>query len=237
VTADRTGAPLILMYHSVGPRGDDPYQVTVSPGRFARQMDLLARLGVTGCSVGELLRRDRPRGRIGLSFDDGFGDFVTEAMPVLRRYGFTASVYVLPGRLGGDNGWEETGPSKPLMTAAQVLQAAAAGMEVGSHGLRHRHLPPLGPGELEAEVAGSRSALEDLLGTPVAGFCYPYGECGEREASAVAAAGYDHACAVRPSRLPHRYALPRAYVGERDGAARLLAKWVRHRALVRAASR
>ena len=68
-----------------------------------------------------------------------------------------------------------------------------------------------------------------LLGAPVRGFCYPYGKAGAREVAAVRAAGYRYACAVGRSTLDSRYAVPRVFVGDRDGAARLAAKWLRHR--------
>jgi hypothetical protein len=71
----------------------------------------------------------------------------------------------------------------------------------------------------------------------VAGFCYPYGEVGEREIQAVRAAGYDYACAVHASPLAGRHAVPRTFIGDRDTSARLFAKAVRHRLSVRRAAR
>ena len=220
--------PLVLMYHSVADRADDPHRVTVTPERFAAQLALLARLGIRGCSMAELLAGPSRRPRVGLTFDDGYRDFVTDALPALARHGFTATVYVLAGRLGGVNGWEDSGPVTPLLSAAEVREVAAAGMEVGSHGLLHRDLPALPAAELTAEVGDSRAVLEDLLGAPVAGFCYPYGGCGRRETEAVQAAGYGYATAVGAPPLPRRWAFPRTYAGQRDTAPRLAAKYLRH---------
>lgn len=219
--------PLVLMYHSIGPTGDDPYQVTVSPGRLAAQLALLSRLGLRGCSMRELLAAPGPR-KVGLTFDDGYRDFATTALPLLTAHGFTATVYALAGRLGGDNGWEETGPRKPLLTAAELRAVAAAGMEIGSHGLLHRHLTSLTAPDLKAETGESRAVLENRLQVPVTGFCYPYGDCGPRELDAVSAAGYTYAAAVGAPALPRQFAFPRTYAGEKDTAARLAAKYVRH---------
>jgi peptidoglycan/xylan/chitin deacetylase (PgdA/CDA1 family) len=224
--------PLVLMYHSVGDRADDPFQVTVTPQRFAAQMALLARLGVRGCSMAELLAGPGGR-RVGLTFDDGYRDFVTEALPVLLAHGFTATVFVLAGRLGGDNGWELAGPRKPLLTADEVGAVADAGIEIGSHGLRHRDLTTVPGDGLRAEVADSRRILAELVEAPVGGFCYPYGACGEREVDAVRDAGYGYGAAVGAPALPRQWAFPRTYAGERDTTARLAAKYVRH--LVRTA--
>lgn len=222
--------PFVLMSHSVGPvgaPGDDPYLVTVTADRLAAQLRLLTRLGLRGCSMRELLADPGPR-RVGLTFDDGYRDFATGALPLLQAHACTATVYALAGRLGGDNGWERSGPVKPLLSAGELRAVAAAGMEVGSQGLRHRDLPTLSEDELKAEVVESRAVLEEAVQVPVRGFCYPYGACGLREVAAVEAAGYDHAAAVGAPRLPRRWAFPRTYAGQKDTAARMAAKYARH---------
>jgi len=232
--------PPVLMYHSVARYDTDPLLITVSPARFAEQMRLLHRLGITGTSVQQLLQAAedrRPGVRVGLTFDDGYRDFVTDVLPVLRRYGFTATVFVVAGSLGGDNHWDPAVPRKALMTAEQLREVAAAGMEIGSHGLRHASLPWLDRAALRTEVERSRAILQAVSGQPVAGFCYPYGDLGAREVDAVRAAGYRYGCAVGASELAGRYALPRSYVGDRDGPVRLFGKWVRHRLSVRRAVR
>jgi peptidoglycan/xylan/chitin deacetylase (PgdA/CDA1 family) len=232
--------PPVLMYHSVTRYDADPLLITVSPSRFAEQMRLLHRLGITGTSVQRLLRaaeEHRPGVRVGLTFDDGYGDFVTNVLPVLRQYGFTATVFAVAGSLGGDNHWDPAVPRKALLTAEQLREVAAAGMEIGSHGMRHASLPWLDRAALRTEVERSRAILQALSGQPVAGFCYPYGDAGPREVDAVRAAGYHYGCAVGATQLAGRYALPRSYVGERDGPVRLFGKWLRHRLSVRRAVR
>jgi peptidoglycan/xylan/chitin deacetylase (PgdA/CDA1 family) len=224
---------MVLMYHSVAPYAEDPYQVTVHPYRFERQMHWLRRRGLRGTSVGELLAARRAPGLVGLSFDDGYADFVHYAMPILARYGFTATVFVLAGRLGGENAWDRPGPRKALMTAEQVRRAAAAGIEIGSHSLTHPRLPEVAGDELRGEVRDSRAVLSRLTGQEVRGFCYPYGAAGTREVDAVRDAGYGYACAVRPSTPDSRYTVPRTYVGDRDTSLRLFAKRLRHRMVTR----
>lgn len=233
---DVSPAPWVLMYHSVADGGADPYRVTVSPRRLAAHLGWLRRAGLTGVGVGELLRaraEGRGRGLVGLTFDDGYADFLTGAVPLLRAYGHRATVFVLPGRLGGDNAWDAEGPRKALLDADGIRAAAAAGMEVGSHGLLHTDLTACEDAALAAEAAGSRRLLGTLTGAAPAGFCYPYGAVDARAVAAVRAAGYAYACAVTPpaglaaAAGPH--ALPRAYVGERDHAGRLLAKGLLHR--------
>jgi len=225
-------APWILMYHSVADEEEDPYLLTVSPERFAAQMAWLHRTGRRGVSVQELLTA-RASGRdarlVGLTFDDGYADFARHAVPVLREYGFTATAYVVPDLLGTENGWDVEGPRKQLLTVDQVRELANAGWEIGSHGLGHQALPGLPPDVLARQTRESRQALEDLVGGPVTGFCYPYGAVDRSATLAVRDAGYDYACAIQHSDLTGRFALPRCYVGDRDGAWRLRAKYGRHR--------
>jgi peptidoglycan/xylan/chitin deacetylase (PgdA/CDA1 family) len=225
------GMPAVLMYHSVSPYQQDPYLVTVSPPRFRRQMRWLARRGLRGVSVGELLAaRARGAGRrmVGLTFDDGYADFLAHALPVLAEHGFTATVFALAGRLGGENAWDSEGPRKTLMTARQVREAADAGMEIGSHGLRHLSLPDVAPGTLTAETENSRAVLAAASGQPVAGFCYPYGHLDARVVAAVRSVGYSYGCAIWPSQHTGQHALPRIYVGDADSSWRLWAKAARH---------
>jgi peptidoglycan/xylan/chitin deacetylase (PgdA/CDA1 family) len=138
-------------------------------------------------------------------------------------------VFPLAARLGGVNTWDPAGPRKPLMTAHQVRQAAEAGMEIGSHGLRHISLPSASGAALTAELENSRAVLQAASGQSVAGFCYPYGDADMRVVAAVRTAGYAYGCAIWHGEHTSRHALPRTYVGDADSAWRLWAKAVKHR--------
>jgi peptidoglycan/xylan/chitin deacetylase (PgdA/CDA1 family) len=225
-------APWILMYHSVGDCRDDPYLITVSPERLAGQLRWLSRRGLTGVSMRELLAaraEDRAGRLVGLTFDDGYADFLGEAVPLLRQHGHTATVFVLPGLLGGANSWDPRGPRKPLLTADGIREAQSAGMEIGSHGLLHRDLTALDDSELGAELTESRRLLTEITGTEPGGFCHPYGAVDPRTLLATRRAGYDYACAVDPGPPTVIHALPRTYVGNADTSPRLHAKRLRHR--------
>jgi peptidoglycan/xylan/chitin deacetylase (PgdA/CDA1 family) len=223
--------PTVLMYHAVDGFAD-PYRIAVTPDRFARQMRWLERRGLRGTSMRELVEaadRGEPQGLVGLTFDDGYAGFVTDVVPVLRRHGFGATVYVVAGKFGGCNDWDAPGPVRPLMTAEDVRMAARAGIEIGSHGWDHVHLTKLDADTVEREIRHSRTVLESVTGHDITGFCYPYGDVSDDVVGAVRSAGYDYAVATRQSSARYRYALPRIYVGQRDGSLRLWAKWIRHR--------
>ncbi|WP_432096539.1 polysaccharide deacetylase family protein [Streptomyces sp. bgisy100] len=223
--------PWLLMYHSVTRCTEDPYRVTVAPDRLRRQLRWLKNRGLRGVGIAELLR-ERAAGRgsrlVGLTFDDGYADFTENAVPLLREHGFTATVFVLPGRLGGDNAWDPLGPRKPLLTEEGVRNAAIAGMEIGSHGLRHVSLPDADEATLLAETAHSRKLLREITDRPVEGYCYAYGDVDARAVGAVRGAGYSYACAIDPGPLTGPYALPRIHIGNDDTALRLTVKRLLH---------
>lgn len=221
----RGPAAWVAMYHSVSDCPDDPYNVTVTPARLDRQLAWMSARGLRGVSMRELLAaraRGTERGLVGLTFDDGYADFASTALPVLYRWGFTATVFVLPGRLDGENAWEPLGPRKPLLDVDGIRRVLAGGMEVASHGLTHLDLTKVTDEVLHAEVNDSRHRLAGITGSDVEGFCYPYGYIDERVAAAVRRAGYRYACSISPG--PDGcgdFALPRIHVGQTDTSARL----------------
>jgi peptidoglycan/xylan/chitin deacetylase (PgdA/CDA1 family) len=199
--------------------------------RFEQQMRWLSQRGLKGVSMQEVLAaaHDSSRKRlVGLTFDDGYRDFLECALPILERHNFTATAFVVAGRLGGQSVWAARNPSKALLTAEEVRSAAAAGVEIGSHGLRHVSLPATADGDLANEISESRRILQAVSGQEVRGFCYPFGEHDSRVLNQARAADYDYVCATRCSRFAGRFALPRIYIGNSDSPALLWAKATRY---------
>jgi peptidoglycan/xylan/chitin deacetylase (PgdA/CDA1 family) len=232
--------PMIFMYHGVADVDEDPNQLCVSPARFAEQMAWLARRGLRGVGIAELvdaMRVGRQRGLVGLTFDDGYTNVLETALPVLRQHGFGATAYIISDRLGGTNEWDE-GPVWQLMTGGQVRELAAAGIEIGSHAATHMRLAGAGPAQLTAEISESRTSLGALLGTEIRGFAFPYGSMDAASRQAVRDAGYEYACAVEASTAEiGLMALPRLYVGEQDDARRMTVKRLLYRGRIAMRSR
>ncbi|MDI3419114.1 polysaccharide deacetylase family protein [Streptomyces luteolus] len=229
----RPRTPWIWMYHSVDDATCDPYGITVEPDRLEHQMNWLRRRGLRGVGVAELLRAlatGQGDDLVGLTFDDGYADFAAHALPVLRHHGFTATVFVLAHRLDGTNTWDPLGPRKRLLCGDGVRSVAAAGMEIGSHGLRHTDLTQLSPADLRSEVLDSRTILSRVTNQPLQGFCYPYGRLNERTVQAVSLAGYEYACAISPDPPHGLLALPRIHISQADRSWRLHVKHLLHHA-------
>lgn len=219
--------PLILMYHAVADVSHDPNMLAVSPRRFAAQLGYLQRLGLRGVAIGTLvaaMRAGRARGLVGITFDDGYASVLENAVPELTRRGFTATVFVISDRLSGENDWDD-GTPWPLVSAVQVGELAAAGIEIGSHSATHTHLAGADSEVLKSEISGSRQRLSQVADAEIRGFAYPYGDMDEAARRAVRDAGYEYACAVSAPRADlGLMALPRMYVGENDGSGRMIAK-------------
>ncbi len=188
--------PPVLMYHRLtGRTGEHP--VSLSVARFREQLRWLGRLGyrtVSPVAAADALRAGRPLPprTVALTFDDGYLDTLTVALPLLLEHGFTATCYLVAGAVGGRVTW--TDPA-PLMDWAGVRAWLAAGMEVGAHSMTHADLTTLEAPALRAEVADARAYLQDRLGVPVASFAYPFNRLDDRARDAVEAAGYRAGCA------------------------------------------
>ena len=173
----------ILMYHSLDDSGS---VVSMAPRAFQEQVACIHDLGLQGLSLrGAVSHRvatgEWPPRSVVLTFDDGFANFIDCALPVLDRYGFTATVFIVTGHMGGWNAWGA--PSRlgrqPILTWDQAREAAAAGMEIGSHTQTHLNLSLVSLDRADEEISVSRSEIEDRLGLSVTSFAYPFGATSE----------------------------------------------------------
>ena len=222
--------PRALMYHSIcRPQGDHPALYT-SPERFEAQMLYLKRRNLRGVSMRDLylaMKAGDANGLVGLTFDDGYEDFLHTALPILERVGFSATVFVVAGMLGKENTWQHRSGPRPrmrLLGVRGVREVSERGIEISSHTLTHPRLSGLDPRDLLREVSDSRQILSEILGTPVDGFCYPYGDLDEAAVRVVRETGYAYACATKKQVENTVYDWPRIYVGDKDFPLRLAIK-------------
>jgi peptidoglycan/xylan/chitin deacetylase (PgdA/CDA1 family) len=198
----------ILMYHNIAhpPRELKLWRnLYVPPKSFQRQMWLLHRLGYQGLSMSEAMPylRGEKQGRVAvITFDDGYEDNFTAAMPVLKHFGFSATCYVVSNRIGSFNLWDADtlGVRKQLMNTGQLREWVNSGLEIGAHTRNHLYLTRCEDIQLIDEIHGSKCDLEALLGVSVTQFCYPYGGVDKRVAQAVRQAGYSAATTTHRAR-------------------------------------
>ncbi len=201
----------ILTYHyiRVNPDRNDRmgFALSVTPGDFAAHMDWLAQNGYHTITTEDLFTYlneygGLPSKPVILTFDDGYADFYTTALPILRSHGFVAVSYVVSGFVG----WPG------YMTSAQIREADRSGMEIGSHTVTHANLANLPAAAVRLQLVQSKDFLEQVVGHPVTSFCYPSGKYTSAVASAVAAAGFHDATTTG---YGYSYTIPNRYVWSR----------------------
>ncbi len=205
----------ILMYHQIDaipPKVDargarvNYRSLIVSPASFARQMWWLKTLGYRGVNMSEVmayLRGEKSvatHGRaVGITFDDGYYNNLAHAQPVLARYGFSSTCYVVSDMADQTNSWDAAKGigAKRLMTTSEMRQWITGGQEIGSHTQHHVDLRACDSAAAQEEITASKAQLESLTGAACQHFCYPYGYYGANHIRMVQQAGYDSATTVQ----------------------------------------
>jgi len=188
----------VLMYHQVGhfsnPKLHRPVYCDV--GRFRRQMAWLHWCGYNVISLEDAYAclfqgKDVPPRAVVLTFDDGCENFREFALPILKKYHFPVTVFLVAGMLGKSTSWMDDVPEEaPLMTAETIRALHRDGVHFGAHSMNHVRLALVSPEEAREEIFSSKAVLEDLLGEAVLDFCYPYGSYNAKVTDMVAEAGY-----------------------------------------------
>lgn len=187
----------ILMYHyiAVPPPDADPIRLdlSVSPADFEAQLRYLAEAGYESISLHDLLfhltiGKPLPPKPIVLTFDDGYLDNYTNAFPLLKKYGFTATFFIITDFV--DWGYEE------YMTWDQLREMAQAEMEIESHSRDHPDLRGKPLDYLVWQILGPKEAIEAHIGHTVRFFSYPSGRYDEEVVNVLRSAHYWGAVAI-----------------------------------------
>lgn len=157
----------ILTYHVIAP---GPNNLYVPPAQLDAHLQFLAEQGYRSVTLKQLQAHfqhgdNLPERPVVLTFDDGYDDFYTEALPLLQKHGMVGTLFVITERVGQPG----------YITWEQAEAIIAAGMEIGSHTLTHPDLRHLDPRRLRAELGDSRGRLEQRLGVSIRFFAYPAG--------------------------------------------------------------
>jgi peptidoglycan/xylan/chitin deacetylase (PgdA/CDA1 family)/SAM-dependent methyltransferase len=224
----------ILMYHSVSANGpSDLARYRVSPAAFEEQLRYLRDSGFRSVTLEQWrlameAKRPLPGRAVLITFDDGYRDFLTEAWPLLAQYGFSATVFLVAGKIGGTNEWDKQyGQELPLLGWEEIRALQKQGIEFGAHSMSHRPLMELSIEEVVREAVRSRTTLERSLDTHIRAFAYPYGASDGAIHHLVGACGYTFGLTCRPG--PSKFhdshlALPRIEIEGEDGLKEFAAK-------------
>ncbi len=211
----------ILMYHAVRPEVPRGARLIVSAKSFDRQMGFLKERHYNVVSLEELANMIKekikiPPKTIAITFDDGYWDNYAYAYPVLKKYDFPATVFLITNEV--DN---KVGLGDKLTWENVFLMQESGLITFGSHALSHRVLTQIKSEEdLRKEILDSKRILEEKLGRPVNTFCYPKGIFNQRVKELVKEAGYKVAVVTSPGRgFPNDdvFALKRLRISDKSG--------------------
>lgn len=196
----------VLMYHSISSSSNPKFKQFAVPAQaFDEQMAYLQAHRYTPVTITQLARmraaggETLPERPVVLTFDDGFADFFTAALPILQRYGFVATLYVTTAFVGETSRWlcSEGEAERAMLTWDQLKEICASGVECGGHTHTHPQLDTLPVPRVQEEVQLCKRILEDHLECKIDSFAYPYGYQTATVRQIVQAAGYLSACAVK----------------------------------------
>jgi peptidoglycan/xylan/chitin deacetylase (PgdA/CDA1 family) len=202
------------MYHEVS--GNPLHgKMSVTPEAFADQLGYLRDAGFTAVTAGALAAvladgtGELPERPVVITFDDGYGDFYIQAMPLLKQHDMVSTMFMTTD-------WAGMGDSeRRMLTWSELSEVAECGTEIGGHTCRHPQLDQLPEPELREELSRCKRLLEDKLGMAVPGLAYPFGYSSALVRRVVREVGYTYAYAVGNAMTTSKsdqFALPRLTV-------------------------
>jgi peptidoglycan/xylan/chitin deacetylase (PgdA/CDA1 family) len=204
----------VLVYHSISsPPEPLPADADISPERFEQQLRWLSRRRQV-VTLDATLRSSTSRSSVAITFDDGYRDNLTVALPLLERFQMPMTLFVVAGFLGRDGYLSESDLREisrhPLVT-------------IGAHGLWHRHFNRLTREDARFELTESRQLLSKITGRAVDLLAWPYGECNAELELLSAECGFRASWSVwKGTNSQHsRWRVP---LGRRDNLARFVVK-------------
>jgi peptidoglycan/xylan/chitin deacetylase (PgdA/CDA1 family) len=203
------------MYHEIADITVTPSRLAVAPDVFADQLAYLRDEGFNAITAGELSKilagapGDLPERPVVLTFDDGYGDFYSQGLPLLKQHGFTGTIFMTTGWIGKED------ERKRMLNWRELAEVEQAGIEIGAHTCKHPQLDQLPENLIREELYVSKSLLEDNLGLPVPGLAYPFGYSNAKVRRVTRELGYAYAYSVDnalSTSAANAFAIPRLTV-------------------------
>lgn len=206
----------ILSYHSVS---NESCPLSLKINQFDNQLKYLKKNGFQSVFIDEINKSKNKK--IIITFDDGYKDLISNSLPILKKYNFKATCFVVSNLIGETNSWDENDKNitkKKLMNKMDIALWVKNGMKIGSHSKNHKNLTNLSYEIMLNEITESKFYLENLIDSSVDSFCYPYGSFNEKIINEVKK-NYKFAFTTKRSRydqsIHNKYVLPRIDMGKK----------------------
>lgn len=222
---------IVFFYHRIAKTNNDPHQLCVSPEHFSEQLTYL-KTKYNFLPLSEFTRRveqgSMRKNDAAVTFDDGYADNLTAALPILEEHGIPATVFITADTDAPDKlfYWDSDTPApdrgRPMNSSELKRLASSPLIEIGSHTNTHPNLTETDTQKQREEIETSKRRLEQITGKPVVGFSYPFGAYNDDLLRLVALAGYRFACAIEQKRVWNGggslFRLPRVVMRDWDAA-------------------
>ncbi|OGS20885.1 MAG: hypothetical protein A2252_00620 [Elusimicrobia bacterium RIFOXYA2_FULL_39_19] len=212
---DLSKKSFVLYYHNVDGYKSGLRSVYIQPFMFDLQMKYLKLRGYRTISFEEMIEALRqnvtpPKKTFVITFDDGYKNNFKRALPILNKYGFTATVFVAVNEIGKTLAHERTYPEARM--SSKEIKEISKYWSIGSHTMNHKNVASLRYQDLKYELCESKKSLEKLTEKKVNMFCYPMGRFDDDVKNMAKKAGYIGACTTHSGLIIKRtdvYEIPR----------------------------
>jgi len=200
IPAGEVTVPILLYHHVSTDKADSRYNI--DPGKFEQQMQWLYDNGYQTITISELVNLIYNGGEIPLrpvviTFDDGNLNNFVNAYPIMKKFGFVGTFYVVQRYVDSDD---------TMVSTDQLMQLIQNGWEIGSHSKTHAHLTFDGV-DLVEEIRMSKLNLEKKLGVTIHSFAYPFGEINEDVIRLTSSYGYSSGVGLGESQTHSRFSV------------------------------
>ena len=215
----------VLLYHSIS---DDNSPISLDKKNFENQLCYLKKNGFKSININKEPQENEKN--IIITFDDGYKDNLLNALPLLKKYGFNAIIYIVTNLIGKENYWDinkDKFIKKELMTKSDIIEWQSSDMFIGSHSYNHTNMCNLTNKEIKNDLKTSKEQLENIIGKEVMSFSYPFGRINLNVYDNVKQI-YSNAVTINRSRYNptkhDRYLIPRIDMGKKLSKFKLFLK-------------